>query len=359
MSSLNRMLRRIVAWGLALVILGSVGWGGWWAAQRVVGENPDDAVASATRLVVDVERRTLEERVSTRGVIGFTEIGAIAVGGDGRVTSVSVAQGETLDVGEVVMELNGRPVVTVANASPFWRDLKEGVGGGDVAALQEFLSDAGFYDSEVDGRFGHSTREAVEEWQESYGAQDPDGILMVGDTLVGEWPARVGRVRVAPGDFLAAGDEIAKLTADDPAVSVELLPSERLRITEGAQATVEVAATGESVAGVVSQLALDPVDRDGSLVYPAAIELTEPLGAPDGTLVRVTIVVERAAEVVVVPIAAVVSDVNGDPAVRVVGDGGAPTTVSVGLGMSEGAWVEVTSGLSGDESVLVAASSQQ
>lgn len=349
------MLRRAVAWVFVLALLVAVAWG-VWRVSEYVGAASEQEDGEPVRVVAQVERRTLEETLVTRGTVGFQQMGAIEVGGSGRVTGVGISNGDVLDGDQMVMLLDGRPVVTMDGLAPFWRDLSVGSRGDDVAALQAFLAERGFLASEPDGRFGSSTRRALEAWQEQHGMSDHDGVLKMGDTVVGEWPARVGQVRVEEGDFLGQGDEIATLTSDSAAVSLGLLPSERLQVVEGMDVRIEVAATGQRATGVVSEVSLDAIDGQGGLLYPAVVDVTEILEVPEGTQVRLTIVVQQAEDVVAVPVAAVVSDASGGPVVRVVAATGEIETVPVELGFAEGAWVEVTSGLSGGESVVVAES---
>lgn len=218
------------------------------------------------------------------------------------------------------------------------------------------LNDAGYLDFEPDGRFGLATEVALREWQENHGAKDADGVLRLVDTAVRDWPARVGLVEVELGDFVDAGAELVTLTSQVAAVSFDLVPSDRLRVAEGDPVRVDVSATGEEAVGVLAEVAVDPVDREGSLFYPAVVAVDGELAVPEGTQVRVAIVIERAEDVLAVPVAAVVSDVSGDPAVRVARDDGQVETTPVELGMSEGAWVEVVSGLSSGELVIVAES---
>lgn len=349
------MVRRVIAWALVLGLLAAVAWGVWWVSGFVgaASEQEDD---EPVRVLAEVERRTLEESVVTRGTVGFPRIGSIEIGASGRVTGMSVSGGDTLNSNQRLMTLDGRPVVAVMGVAPFWRDLSSGARGDDVAALQMFLADLDLLAFEPDGRFGSLTEQALETWQEEHGMRDPDGVLKMGDTVVGEWPARIGQVQVEEGDFISAGDEIATLTSDSAAVSLELLPSERLQVVEGSDVRIEVAATGQRATGVVSEVSLEAIDSQGGLLYPAVVEVTDTLEVPEGTQVRLTIVVQQAEDVVAVPIAAVVSDSDGGPVVRVANPDGGIETVLVELGFSEGAWVEVTSGLSGGESVVVAES---
>ena len=56
---------------------------------------------------------------------------------------------------------------------------------------------------------------------------------------------------------------------------------------------------------------------------------------------------------ITVPVAAVLQDGQGNDVVRVVLSDGTTTQVRVEVGLSEGAFVEITEGLTGSELVLV------
>lgn len=103
---------------------------------------------------------------------------------------------------------------------------------------------------------------------------------------------------------------------------------------------------------MISSIAADAIMVDQSLLYRATVALDDATAIPEGTQLRIAIVVDAAEDVVAVPVVAVVSDLEGRPAVRVIDDDRV-TTVPVELGMAAGAWVEVTSGLDGGETVLV------
>ena len=62
---------------------------------------------------------------------------------------------------------------------------------------------------------------------------------------------------------------------------------------------------------------------------------------------------EEKVDVITVPVAAVLQDGQGNDVVRVVLVDGTTTQVQIKTGLSEGAFVEVTEGLNGDELVLV------
>lgn len=189
---------------------------------------PEDAV----RVTAEAERRDLQDTIVVRGVMLYPGSGTAFSGSAGRVTAVGKEPGDTVETGDILLELDGRPMVAVEGAPPFWRDLERGMRGSDVMALQELLADQGLLIEEPDGRFGRATEAALEEWQRSLGMSEPDGVLAVGDTVTGEWPKRVGR-SVEPGSFVSAGGELLALTAAEPEVSMELVPSDRLVVEVG------------------------------------------------------------------------------------------------------------------------------
>lgn len=354
--SLKRMnvWRRLGIIVLVLALLITLGWGGWWAVSRMQTPESDDE-GQPIQVTSEVEVRTLQRTVATRGVLGFLASEPLVAGGSGRVTAVRVSIGSLVREGDPILEIEGRPMVAIEESKPFWRDLAVGAEGPDVEMLQEALTSLGYLSFEPDGLFGSATKTALQAWQTDHGFPDPDGAFRVDDWLVGRWPRRVGRVMIHAGEFVNPGAELFAPSEKDPTVTIELTPSDRLRLNRGDPARIEVAATAVTVDGAVGKLGVTPQTRDdGSIFYTGTVEVEESLEAPEGTQVGVTIIVERAKEVLAVPLASLVSDADGAPVVQVLGANGAVETVPVELGISEGAWVEVVSGLNGDENVLVA-----
>lgn len=349
-----KMLRRAVMISLALAVLAALAVGAWWAVSGVKGSssaNSEDPI----RVTAEVEVRTLERTVVTRGVAGFEAAEPMTAAGSGRVTAVWVASGSVVKAGDRIVEIEGRPMVAVEGARPFWRDLAEGDSGPDVESLQEILEASGYLSFDPDGTFGSGTKAALQAWQEDLRLPEPDGVFRVDDWLVGRWPRRVGQVMVRVGGFVNPGSELFVPTDRRPSVSIEMTPSDRLLVSRGDKVRVEVAASGSTARGIIEDLGVTPITRDdGSIVYKGTVVLKGRLDAPEGTQVPVTIVVDRAVDTLAVPVASLVSDGDGGPAVRVARAKGSVETVSVELGLSEGAWVEVVSGLRGDERVVVA-----
>ena len=184
---------------------------------------------------------------------------------------------------------------------------------------------------------------------------DDDVVFLPGDMVVASWPARVGTVSVDDGEFILLGQEVLTLTEPDFTITLTLNPTNRGNLEVGMPVEVEIQASDEeAVPGVILELdETATVTGDGSERYEGVIETFEVLDAVDGASVNVDVTREEKVDVITVPIAAVLQDGQGNDVVRVVLVDGTTTQVQIETGLSEGAFVEVTEGLAGDELVLV------
>ena len=344
------------------IIIGATG------AAVVVGSalvalllQPYGAESTPVRVTLPVERRNLEETVVTRGVVDYAQTGTITAGAAGRVTEIAATPGATVVSNEVLLFIDGRPAVAVAGDQPFYRELALGSDGPDVSELQRLLKASGHDPGPDNGDFNEETQAALMAWQAEHGFFAADGQLRLNDMMIGPWPARVGRLIVTVGEFVAPGQQLVTLTADSPTVQVDLLPSDRLRVHEGDPSRIAVPGTASEVNGTILFIAPSATTGETgsgtpgeeSLTYLAVIGVDDPLDVPPGTQVQVTITTAEASEALAVPIAAIVSDASGNPAVRILAADGGVELVAVQTGISEGAYVEITSGLEGDETVIL------
>jgi hypothetical protein len=84
------------------------------------------------------------------------------------VTGRPVDAGSTISSGDVLTEVNGRPVLLAQSPFPFYRDMGFGDLGPDVRVLQSMLAARG-YDAGIDSQFGAATAMAVKNWYEDNG----------------------------------------------------------------------------------------------------------------------------------------------------------------------------------------------
>ena len=184
---------------------------------------------------------------------------------------------------------------------------------------------------------------------------DDDVIFRPGDMIVADWPARIGTVSVDDGEFILQGQEVLTLTEPDFTITLLLSPTDRGNLEPGLAVRVELQASDQdAVPGFITELDDNAtIDANGGETYEGVVETQEPLAAVDGAGVNVDVIREERVDVITVPVAAVLQDGEGDDVVRVVLTDGTTRQVKVEVGLSEGAFVEITEGLTGDEIVLV------
>jgi len=184
---------------------------------------------------------------------------------------------------------------------------------------------------------------------------DDDVIFLPGDMVVASWPARIGTVSVDDGEFILLGQQVLTLTESDFTITLALNPTDRGNLEVGMAVEVELQASDQdAVPGVIIELdETATVSADGSERYEGVIETSETLDAVDGANINVDVTREEKIDVITVPVASVLQDGQGNDVVRVVLSDGTTTQVRVEVGLSEGAFVEITDGLTGDELVLV------
>ncbi|MBS1264573.1 MAG: Chromosome partition protein Smc [Acidimicrobiaceae bacterium] len=179
-----------------------------------------------------------------------------------------------------------------------------------------------------------------------------DVVFLPGDMVVARWPARVGSVHVDAGQFLQSGTPLLTLT--EPTFTVKLFasPTNRAKLDAGQLVTVNMEAGDQEVGGVISEIDDSATSDGGNETYEGVVQTDGDLIGVDGAVVTIDVVVAESVDAVVVPIAAVLSD-GGDHRIRVVTPAGVIERRSVQTGMLDGAYVEIVSGLSVGEYVIL------
>lgn len=148
----------------------------------------------------------------------------------GTVTSVQVAAGDPISSGQVLLQVDGRPVVALATAAPLWRSITDDSTGPDVADLGAALADLGYLDrGAVRERVLPSLKTAVARFGNDRGlAVPPDDAVLDASVLawlpsdgfvVGEVPDDLVPASPAPGggQVLATGrSPLASATVVSP-----------------------------------------------------------------------------------------------------------------------------------------------
>ncbi len=265
---------------------------------------------------------------------------------NGTVTHL-VSEGETLGQGDVLLTVDGEPVVLLLGDTPAYRLMEIGTEGADVLQLQTALRDLGFGSVpgfSVDGRFSGATAVAVVDWQQSIGAR-PDGIVNLGDIVFLSEPIRVGRTLVSPGGELRDGMAILSASSNATNVSVDLSTDDQ-DLVEVGDSVVVILPDESREPGTVSEIGtVVQANQQGATFFEMSVTLDDPSAAPDldEAPVDVEIVSDRADNVLVVPVTALLALSEGGYAVEVVAQDGSIVLVAVDPGLFADGLVEVSS----------------
>ncbi len=162
--------RRWAGVGLGMAVLA----GGGVTIGRMTSEEP----AEQGLLIVPrpVERRDLDDVLTITGEVRREETQEINLPVDGKVSSIAVEDGDTVEPGDPLFALDGRTAYAVDGDFAFFRTLDVGSDGPDVRQLERILVAAGYDLDAVDSLFTEETRRALTDWQldRGYGGATPE-----------------------------------------------------------------------------------------------------------------------------------------------------------------------------------------
>lgn len=407
-----RSVRLISAWAVGALVLGGAG----YVAGARFGETAVPRAIAVTPATVTVESGSLSPTVQVEGeVVGATVVSVVAALPPGAeravVTSTPLQAGLTVRDGQILATIADRPLAVVSEPVAFYRDLRPGDVGPDVARMQAMLARFGFGSQNSDAEFGEATERNLRRWYESLGFPPPspspeasaalthatealaqalpelsppelqilrlavdEARLRAGAWLpleeIVEVPAPEMVVEdIAPqGSVLETGtDVVATLRADGLTVSGRLTISERELVSPGDPATLTFSADGSWTDGIVAHVgtfqpgaaATDPASAPRPPGHDIQIELTDPSRASDlevGRFALITIMNSRPAsnKGLIVPLAAI-RHRGGDSYVEIVRDEDTIERFSVGILAEEDGMVELATGAgleAGDEVIV-------
>ena len=266
----KRSRPRAAAFAVICLVVLTATFGGGWAlantfrspAQQAAGAAaPSQGIITAT-----VDQGSLEQTVGVTASVSRRAQQQIALQGASSpsiVTKQPLKVGDQISVGNVIAEINGRPVFAVPGAFPFYRDLSTGQSGPDVSQLQVALKTAG-YRLNADGNFGSATEVALRAMYKSAGykiataastpqvpaggsATTPTSDQAVSSGSAG--PAVATSVVVIPRTELIAFATLPAFVVSTPTLGTLLDTKSQIIAEEG-----EVVATTDVAADVAAQL---------------------------------------------------------------------------------------------------------
>jgi multidrug efflux pump subunit AcrA (membrane-fusion protein) len=182
---------------------------------------------------------------------------------------------------------------------------------------------------------------------------DDDVIFLPSDMVVADWPARIGTVEVDEGEFVLQGAPVLTLTEPTFTITLQVGPGDRADLEVGQSVMVSLDSADADLPGVIATLEdTATVSDQGEERYEGTVEVEGELDAVDGATATIDVTLAERLGVLAVPVAAVLRSAGGD-VVRVVNDEGTISRVAVTIGLVDGEWVEITSGLVGSELIVV------
>jgi len=336
----------------------------------LTGQRPTATAGRVVGPTTPVIRQNLVESVTLPGSVGFGPTFPLEVKVPGTVTWLAKAQA-TIARGEVFARVDDKPVVALIGELPMYRSLALNAIGRDVRQLETNLRALGYRGFAIDDRYAGGTVTAVMRWQHDLGL-DQTGAVDVGRVAYLSAPVRVAAALVRPGAgspavVLSVSATTRSVTAAVPAdsagwaargVTVTVTGADG-RVTKGTVTGVGTGADGGSGVGTAGSAgsAGSGVGTSGSTTedpttagagdVPSAVPVTfsvsDPavLGSRNQTQVQITHTVRQRANVLTVPVAALLALAEGGYGLELV-DGNSSRIVAVTTGMFAQGRVEVS-----------------
>ena len=315
------------------------------------------APARARPATTTVVRQTLVDVTSADGTLGHGPEQPIESRLTGTVTRLP-AIGARLDRGQVLFRVDDQPVVLMLGPLPAYRALTAGnpaavpavpaTEGADVEEFETNLKALGYHGFTVDDRYTQATATAVREWQEDLDLP-PTGVVELGRVLYAPAAIRVAKLKTNLGAVTSG--PVLTCTSDVRLVTAEVPEHDRALAKAGTAMTI-LLPTGGEVPGRV--LSVRTPDSDGpEPTVEVVVRPNDParVGDLDDGPVRVRFVKQRRANVLVVPVGALLALAEGGYGLEIVDDAGS-RIVPVTTGLFADGRVEV-SGIDIDEGTTV------
>lgn len=333
--------RTIVLGAAGVVVAGGTG----LATVGLGGGEPAAEHSSLPPATAPIERTTLIETQEVDGTLGYGSARTIAGTGRGTLTWLAGA-GSVVSRGRSVYRVDNKPVPLLYGRLPLYRALADGTEGADVLQLERNLRALGYTGFTVDKTFDGSTAAAVKRWQDALGVAET-GRVEPGAAVVAPGRVRVAERKASVGDRI--GGPVLTCTGTSRVVSVDLdVEYQRLAKKGG---TVEIQLpSGDTVKGTITSVGRVATggqnDQPSTVEVQIAVASRKEIGSYDKAPVVVHLTANRHADVLAVPIGALLAQGDGGYAVQVVEDGRV-RSVPVETGAFTGGQVEISgSGLS-------------
>ncbi|MFC7248157.1 peptidoglycan-binding protein [Catellatospora aurea] len=359
----RRLSRRSVVVAAAGLAVGGAG------VLFAVLRRPDTMPATAPPApnTGTITRTTLIDVMTVQGELGYGPERGVESRLTGTVTELPPV-GKVISRGQTLFRIDDSPVILMYGKVPAYRTLTagrrapdpgatpgagQGEGqqppaavpasrGADVKQFEENLRALGYREHTADEQFNSQTASAVRRWQKSL------GLAQTGEVELGRVVYAVGPVRIAKHEVAAGGvatGPLLKTTGATRLVTAPVPERNQAIVKVSTKATISLA-NGTEVTGTVSSVstASDDQGRGGpEPMLDVVLRLDDPKavdGLDDGPA-RVRFVVQERADVLVVPVGALLALAEGGFGLQLLESGGS-RVVAVTTGLFADGKVEVS-----------------
>jgi peptidoglycan hydrolase-like protein with peptidoglycan-binding domain len=327
------VLAAVVA-GAAVAAVGFGGRGSGTATARVL-----------TPATANVTRGTLTQTTRVSGTLNYGGVTTLTARGQAGTVTWLPATGAVIGRGHQAYKVDDRTVPLLYGTLPLYRALHTGLSGADVKELETNLRALGYTGFTVDERYSTATAAAVKAWQSDLDLPET-GAVGVDQVVFAPGALRVTELKASVGG--PATGPVLAFTGTTRVVEVPLDVSLQSLVKPGITATVTLpdgtAVSGTvSTVGTVATTGTREADNESTATIDVTIRVPDqrPLGTLDSAPVSVTLVSERAEDVLSVPVAALVALAEGGYGVQVV-EGTTTRYVAVRTGMFANGRVEIS-----------------
>jgi hypothetical protein len=298
--------------------------------------------------VTTVTQGDISSQTQVSGTLGYSGTYNVINQAQGTVTSLA-AIGQVVSEGQVLYDVNGSPVVLLYGTTPAYRALSEGAtdsatSGADVANLNYDLVALGYLTSaEIASEptdFTAYTKAAVEKLQAALGVTQ-DGTLALGQFVFLPSAARITALgsNTVVGGSAQPGSQILTASSTSRIVTINLDANQQGNVKVGDKVAISLP-NGQNTTGTVSSVgtvATTPSGNSGGSSPTIAVLVTpddpKATGNLDQASVEISITSNSAANVLVVPLDALLALANGGYALEVIGPKGMHTLEPVTVGL--------------------------
>jgi peptidoglycan hydrolase-like protein with peptidoglycan-binding domain len=250
-----------------------------------------------TRLTVPVQYTVIRNTVQADGLISKPpQISSLSSGGGGGgggggnaqqvVTKIFQPEGSFVGLGNVIIEVAGRPFFVLQGTVPAYRDMAPGESGSDIAQLQAGLEALGFsVGGDASGVYGAGTSAAVAAFYQSVGYSAPPApsgskghreveVPLSEIMFVPRFPAQVIKLGGHVGSVVSGS--LVTFSLGSPSVKGQLNPAFGSLVRAGMRVTITTQGSPATVHARIASVtpkAQTSKSISGGLYYPMRIKL--------------------------------------------------------------------------------------